>query len=163
MKKNDINPTTRSLLDEILSLGIIVAAYMLAVLEAVFQGCHDHESIYEKLECDYLDPCLEDHELESGGSAIEKHIAWAVWVLTQKGFLNRTGRGWYEITDKGKELLKMLPYYLDSYLEKELDETGILSGKAFHDLHKHDDGSYGAAVEAAYVRGLLSLMKSSNG
>lgn len=154
MKKTNI---VTSVLDGILSRGIIAAAFMLAVLEAAFQGCHDHESIYGKIEEDYLDPCYEDHELDSGGSAIEKHIAWAIWILTREGYLERTDRGWYEITEKGRETLKVLPYHLEGWLEKALDQTGILSGKAFYDLHKHDDGTYGAAVEAGIVR--LLIMK----
>ena len=140
---------------EIRSKGLIVLSHNLGVLEAVFKGCHDHASIHKKIENNYLDPCFKDHEIESGGSAVEKHIDWAIWDLNKKGFLKRTARGQYWLTEKGMAMLKALPYYLDSFLEKELDQKGILSGKAFHDLHKHDDGSYGAAVEATYIRSLL--------
>ncbi len=149
------NQKTHHILDEVLRHGIVCASFMLAVLEAVFQHCHDHPGIYMKIEDDYISTDYNDHEISSGGSAVEKNIAWTIWYLKRKGLLYKPERGWYDITKKGLAVLKAAPYYLESGLEAKLDEKGILSGKALYDLNKHDDGTFGASTEAAYVRELL--------
>ena len=149
------NQTNNHILGAVLILGTTWTSFMLAVLEAVFQHCHDHHDIYKKIEDDYISDSFHDHEISSGGSAIEKNIAWAIWYLNRKGLLYKPERGWYDLTKKGLALLKAAPYYLEGGLEAKLDEKGILSGKALYDLSKHDDGTFGAATEAAYVREFL--------
>ena len=131
-------------------------AVLLAVSEA---GQTDNPGIIDKVRDDYLDEYYvkdNDHKIDSGGYSIDKKIRWIVWELNKKGYLEKLERGVFKLSDKGKVFLDAAPYYLSSGLERDIDQKGVLTGKAFFDLNPgNKDESVGAAVDAARLRALL--------
>ena len=85
------------------------SAFSLAVLSAVSKaGQTDTPGIINKVRDDYLDEDYirdNDHELESGGSYIDKKIRWILWKLKNSGYLEKPERGILKISDKGKIFL----------------------------------------------------------
>ena len=85
------------------------SAFSLAVLSAVSKaGQTDTPGIINKVRDDYLDEDYirnNDHEIESGGSFIDKKIRWIVWGLTDRGYLGKPERGIFKLSDKGKIFL----------------------------------------------------------
>ena len=138
-------------------------AYSVAALTVMSSGqVMKKEDIINKTIDDYVDTFCDDLSkmIDSGRyNRAEKTLQWVFIPLKEKGFIERVCKAYYRITDEGKEFLKVLPYHLDAWLERELDMEGVLSGKAFHDLRKMDDGSTGAKYQAAYVRNLIKQIE----
>ena len=139
-------------------------SYFVAVLTVLSNGqAMKKEDIINKTIDDYVDTFCDDlfKMIESGRyNRAEKTIQWVFIPLKDKGFIERVYKAHYRITDAGMEFLKVLPYHLDAWLERELDmDCTVLSGKAFYDLRKIDDGSTGAKYQAAYVRNLIKQIE----
>ncbi len=85
------------------------SAFSFAVLSAVSKaGQTDTPGIINKVRDDYLDEDYirdNDHEIESGGYFIDKKIRWIVWELTDKGYLEKSDRSIFKLSDKGKIFL----------------------------------------------------------
>ena len=85
------------------------SAFSLAVLSAVSKaGQTDTLGIINKVRDDYLDEDYirnNDHEIESGGSFIDKKIRWKVCALKNRGYLEKPERGIFKLSNKGKLFL----------------------------------------------------------
>ena len=66
----------------------------------------------------YIDPTNEDlvRELESGGSAMDKASRWGLHRLKKLEYVENPERGFYKITQKGIDFLKIIAYNMKEVL-----------------------------------------------
>ena len=110
----------------------------------------------------YIDPVNGDlvRKLNSGGIAMDKASRWGLHRLKELEYVENPERGFYKITQKGIDFLKIIAYNM-TWLEKEFDKEGILSGVAEYRIKKLEelnDGT-GEAYAAAEVRKMLEEME----
>lgn len=136
-----------------------------AILWALYkkkQGQVDITNILDEVLGTYIDPVNEDlvRELKSGGSAMDKASRWGLHRLKELGYVVNPERGFYKITQKGIDFLKIIAYNM-TWLEMEFDKEGVLSGAAQYGIKNSkelNDGT-GETYAAAEVRMMLEEME----
>lgn len=123
----------------------------------------DITNILDEVLGTYIDPTNEDlvRELKSGGTAMDKASRWGLHRLKELEYVENPERGFYKITQKGIDFLKIIAYHMKGWLEKEFDKEGVLSGAAEYEIRKLeelDDGT-GEVYAAAEVRKMLKEME----
>ena len=139
----------------------INTAILLALYKKKLSQVHITNILDEVLE-EYIDPTNEDlvRELKSGGSAMDKAVRWGTHRLMKLEYVEKKGNGFYKITQKGIDSLKIIAYNM-TWLEAKFDEEGVLSGAAEYEIKKSEelnDGT-GAVYLAAKVRKMLEEME----
>ena len=139
----------------------INTAILLAIYKKTLSQV-DITNILDEVLGTYIDPTNEDlvRELKSGGSAMDKASRWGLHRLKELEYVENPERGFYKITQKGIDFLKIIAYNM-TWLEKEFDKEGVLSGAAEYGIKKSEelnDGT-GEAYAAAEVRKMLEEME----
>jgi restriction system protein len=94
---------------------------MLPLLQATADGCeHSLGETVEHLAAEFGLTAEDRSEMiASGQRRLDNRVGWSITYLTQSGVLRRTGRGRFQITERGMQILAQKPERLDvKYLER---------------------------------------------
>ncbi|MBR5346047.1 MAG: restriction endonuclease [Deltaproteobacteria bacterium] len=105
--------------------------FMLPLLRLAAQGEIKNADTYEKLADEFHLSAEEREQLLPSGrqTVIANRVGWARTYLSKAGLLERSQRGQYRITERGKAVLKEKPSHIDDHYLKQFPEFREFQGR----------------------------------
>ncbi len=118
---------------------------MLPLMNFVSDGNeHLFKDVVDKLSKKFGLTEEEKQELLPSGSSfvINNRIGWARTYLTKAGLLKKTKRGYFQITDRGRDLLHTKPEIINTKMLRQFGEFVEFQGKKPEDYKDNSHGVY---------------------